>query len=207
MLSKGGGYNKVYVFKDEKKTLNNQLAVIINISKIGSKFYSLLKYANGSLNYTRLTHGSLLGDVVYTTNLPPYLWYFYKPGMTVMLRFLKKFTIFHSLCTLNKAKYGTANGVFCQLLENTLTGGIVKIKLPSGQVKEVSGNLFATVGRVSNINSRYENLGKAGSLKQRLKKPKVRGVAKNPVDHPHGGRTKTNKPEVSPWGWVTKLRK
>jgi len=124
-----------------------------------------------------------------------------------MLRFLKKFTIFHSLCTLNKAKYGTANGVFCQLLENTLTGGIVKIKLPSGQVKEVSGNLFATVGRVSNINSRYENLGKAGSLKQRLKKPKVRGVAKNPVDHPHGGRTKTNKPEVSPWGWVTKLRK
>ena len=51
------------------------------------------------------------------------------------------------------------------------------------------------------------NFGKAGNLKIVGRKPKVRGVAKNPVDSPHGGRTKTNKPEVSPWGWVAKHSK
>jgi large subunit ribosomal protein L2 len=56
------------------------------------------------------------------------------------------------------------------------------------------------LGRCSNYEYNETNPGKAGHLKTIGIKPKVRGVAKNPVDHPHGGRTKTNKPEVSPWG-------
>lgn len=126
--------------------------------------------------------------------------------MTVLLMFLKKFTIFHSYVVGNKVKYGAANGVFCQLLELTEDNN-AKIKLPSGHVKYVKSDAFVTTGRASNVSFCYENYGKAGSLRQKFKKPKVRGVAKNPVDHPHGGRTKTNKPEVSPWGWVTKLNK
>ena len=75
---------------------------------------------------------------------------------------------------------------------------MVKIKLPSNKTKLISSFSFVTLGRCSNILSNKQVLGKAGTLKFRGLKPKVRGVAMNPVDHPHGGRTKTNKPEVSP---------
>ena len=68
----------------------------------------------------------------------------------------------------------------------------------------VSSLNFCITGRVSNLNKKYEIFSKASYNTLLGKKPNVRGVAKNPVDHPHGGRTKTNKPEVSPWGWVTK---
>lgn len=73
ILSKGKGDFKTHTLKDDKKTFNNQLAAIVGINKVGNKFFSLLKYANGSITYTRLTHGLNLGNLVYTTNLPPYL--------------------------------------------------------------------------------------------------------------------------------------
>jgi large subunit ribosomal protein L2 len=60
------------------------------------------------------------------------------------------------------------------------------------------------LGRNSNYLNKYSVIGSAKWLSFFKKRPTVRGVAKNPVDHPHGGRTKTNNPEVSPWGWVTK---
>ena len=78
------------------------------------------------------------------------------------------------------------------------------IKIPSKKRLYVSIDSFATLGRNSNIFKKFEWYASAGSTSILGKKPCVRGVAMNPVDHPHGGRTKTNKPEVSPWGWVTK---
>jgi large subunit ribosomal protein L2 len=75
---------------------------------------------------------------------------------------------------------------------------LVKITLPSKQTKLVSGWNFVLVGRNAQQDFKYNRLGKAGINYLLGKKPKVRGVAKNPVDHPHGGRTKTNQPEVSP---------
>lgn len=76
--------------------------------------------------------------------------------------------------------------------------------MPSNEKKILKGDILCLVGRNSNINKKYEVFGKASTSYFFGKKIVVRGVAKNPVDHPHGGRTKTNKPEVSPWGWVTK---
>lgn len=66
---------------------------------------------------------------------------------------------------------------------------------------------FVISGRNSKQDYKFNRLGKAGLNYLMGKKPNVRGVAKNPVDHPHGGRTKTNQPEVSPWGWVAKRNK
>ena len=124
-----------------------------------------------------------------------------------MIYFLKKFTLFNNLSNKKKTLYARANGTFCQITDIYRDLNLVKIKLPSNQFKIISIFNFVTLGRCSNIYSNKQVIGKAGMLKYRGLKPKVRGVAMNPVDHPHGGRTKTNKPEVSPWGWVTKKNK
>lgn len=78
------------------------------------------------------------------------------------------------------------------------------LALPSGIKKQVPLTTLCTLGRNSNLLHKKEVLGGAGVVRRRGIRPSVRGVAMNPVDHPHGGRTKTSQPEVSPWGWVAK---
>lgn len=78
------------------------------------------------------------------------------------------------------------------------------LRLPSGKEQKVALVARAVLGRNSNIHHKRELTGKAGTNRLRGIRPTVRGVAMNPVDHPHGGRTKTVQPEVSPWGWVAK---
>lgn len=101
---------------------------------------------------------------------------------------------------LNKAIYARAAGTSCQLLQKGEK--FSKVRIPSGEIKYINSNVFATIGMVSNENNNLQILGKAG--KNRLKgfRPKVRGVAMNPVDHPHGGAG--GKPSVTPWGKPTK---
>jgi large subunit ribosomal protein L2 len=96
--------------------------------------------------------------------------------------------------------YAKASGTFCQLRDILSDVNMCKVLLPSGIIKITSLNTFVTIGRCSNIFNSKVVYGKAGSLMFKGKKPKNRGVARNPVDHPHGGNTKTNSPEVSPWG-------
>jgi len=131
------------------------------------------------------------------SNLPSYLWLQEKPGMTVLLFFLKKFSIFNNFIIKKKSKFAKSSGTFCQIIE-IYDNFTVRMRLPSGAQKVVSAVQFVTLGRCSNLDVNKQVYGKAGSLRVRGIKPKVRGVAMNPVDHPHGGRTKTNKPEVSP---------
>lgn len=100
--------------------------------------------------------------------------------------------------------YATSSGSYCQLLELKKKLKIALIKLPSNKKIYLSIDYTCLTGRNNNINKKYEIKGKASYKFFLGKNPLVRGVAKNPVDHPHGGRTKTVQPEVSPWGWVTK---
>lgn len=78
------------------------------------------------------------------------------------------------------------------------------VQLPSGYSYVIDSEFTGIVGRPNNINNKYSNFGGARALKLQGRRSVVRGVAKNAVDHPNGGRTKTNKPEKSPWGWVAK---
>lgn len=78
------------------------------------------------------------------------------------------------------------------------------LSLPSGKEQKITLTARATLGRNSNLHHKREVTGKAGANRHKGIRPTVRGVAMNPVDHPHGGRTKTVQPEVSPWGWVAK---
>jgi large subunit ribosomal protein L2 len=101
---------------------------------------------------------------------------------------------------LKKAVYARAAGTSCQLLQK---GDIFsKIRIPSGEIKYIKSNVFATIGVISNENHNLQVIGKAGRNRLKGLRPKVRGVAMNPVDHPHGGAG--GKPSVTPWGKPTK---
>lgn len=91
-----------------------------------------------------------------------------------------------------------AAGTFCIFLKTNIEKGLVFIKIPSGKFKKTHETSYVMLGRNSNIIAKHIIIGKAGNNIKKGFKPTVRGVAKNPVDHPHGGRTKTNSPERTP---------
>lgn len=98
----------------------------------------------------------------------------------------------------NKAKYARAAGTFCQVVQKNRAA--CTIRLPSGQLTQVSISSFAKVGSVSNKVHKLRVLGKAGSSRHLGFRPSVRGIAMNPVDHPHGGRSNGGQPSTTPWG-------
>lgn len=100
--------------------------------------------------------------------------------------------------------YARAAGTHVQLIN--VIKKEAKILLPSGEEKTVSSNFFGTLGKVSNQSFFLRCLGKAGKNRSKGRRPIVRGVAMNPVDHPHGGRTNGGRPSVTPWGFPTKLK-
>lgn len=92
--------------------------------------------------------------------------------------------------------YGRSAGTFCQIIQKYKNK--TQIRVPSGKFITLSNNLFATLGRVSNFKYNLTVTGKAGRNRLRGIRPCVRGIAMNPVDHPHGGRTNGGRPSVSP---------
>ena len=96
------------------------------------------------------------------------------------------------------AQYSRAAGTFCQLISKSK--GFCKIRLPSSNIVGISSFCFATLGVLSNTFNRLTVLGKAGRNVLRGNKPSVRGIAMNPVDNPHGGRTNGGCCWVTPWG-------
>jgi large subunit ribosomal protein L2 len=123
-------------------------------------------------------------------------------GNSTILKNIPAGSLLHSLSITGKSCFSRSAGSFFQILqknENTC-----HIRLPSGEIKIVDNNSYGTIGVVSNIKHNLTYIGKSG--KNRLKgiRPTVRGVAMNPVDHPHGGRTNGGRPSVTPWGIPTK---
>ena len=207
VLTKGCNIKNKYFFLDQLKIWNNNLYFISSIISWKKKIISLMKYLDGSYSYSSMAYGSYVGQILNSTNLPKRFWYKYKPGNIVLLKFLKKYSLFFNFYIKNKIIYAKSSGTFCQVINILTEIGLCKILLPSGARKFVPIYSFVTIGRCSNIFNLNVIYGKAGYLKFKSKKSKNRGVARNPVDHPHGGRTKSNSPEVSPWGWVTKKNK
>jgi large subunit ribosomal protein L2 len=127
-----------------------------------------------------------------------------KLGCRILLKNLPTGSLIHSISSSinNKIKYIRSAGTFCQLIQKDVR--YCKLKFPSGQVLKISSCGYGTVGVVSNLKSNLVVLGKAGRNRLRGKRPSVRGIAMNPVDHPHGGRSNGGKPCVTPWGLPTK---
>jgi large subunit ribosomal protein L2 len=102
-----------------------------------------------------------------------------------------------------KTKYARSAGTSSQIIQQ-MQNQKTKIRLPSNKIVEITSNAFCSIGVVSNQKHNLCYKGKAGKNRHRGIRPTVRGIAMNPVDHPHGGRTNGGRPSVTPWGLPTK---
>jgi large subunit ribosomal protein L2 len=125
-----------------------------------------------------------------------------KLGNRTMLKNVPTGSIMHSLSLDNHTKIARSAGLFFQIIQKT--SNTCKVRLPSGLIKEVSNKSFGTLGSVSNSQHNLISISKAGRNRWLGIRPSVRGIAMNPVDHPHGGRTNGGMAPVTPWGIPTK---
>ncbi len=186
---------------------DKNLTTVLSIFRNKKKLVTLNKHVSGSLSIKPYLDGMYVGQYTFSSNLPKKFWVNRLPGNFILLRFLSKFSIFSNVFIRNSKTYSLSNGTFCQVIDFFTDFNLIKISLPSKKIKLISGYNFAFLGKNSQTDYKFNRLAKAGVRILTGKKPKVRGVARNPVDHPHGGRTKTNQPEVSIWGWVAKKNK
>ncbi len=190
----------------EKRSLSNSLGLILNLcfSIFQKTFFFFIKDSTNSYFYIRGIHGLFLGDYVKSVNLNPRIITSFFLGFEVVLMYCKKGSILSNIKINNKTIFIKSSGTYGQVVDLMPEFFLVTVKLPSSKKKIFSFNDKAVVGRNIFIDRKYQFFSKAGFLKNCGKSSLVRGVAMNPVDHPHGGRTKTNSPEVSLWGWVAK---
>ena len=202
----------VYFNQLDNANLINRSAVVVSIFKSSYKtnLTACLQYTTGSFAYRPATYGSYIGSIVNVVSPSLHIRYLspsmLTPGSSIFLGLLNRFTIISNI-TLNgstKPKYVRSAGTYTIIEEILSEVGLSIVRLPTGSSKLISNNSFVTIGRNSNIAHKYTKVGKAGFNKNKGKSQTTRGVAMNPVDHPNGGRTKTNKPEKSLWGWIAK---
>lgn len=160
-------------------------------------------------NPDTLRHNYILGvkSLTYGSLIAPKLKEKIRDGHSFTLQDLPSGFVIHNLSSgpNKKGQYLRAAGVYGQLVAKTKTHA--RIKLRSGEHRLFSLKSYATLGSVTNEESKFTNLGKAGRNRWYGRRPHVRGVAINPVDHPHGGgegRTSGGRPSVTPWGKPTK---
>lgn len=130
-----------------------------------------------------------------------------KVGNVFFLKDLPLGSVIHNIFFPNTKRSGVARaaGTFGIILSRSKNW--CRVKLPSGEHRLLPANVLCCLGQVSNVLKYKQVIGKAGCSRWMNKRPKVRGVAMNPVDHPHGGgegRTSGGRPSVSPWGKITK---
>lgn len=168
-------------------------------------FIARIVYSDGERRYILMPEGLKKGDKVIASAEADI-----KPGNALPLNRIPLGTVVHNV-EMRPGKGGQlarSAGGSCQLAGRT--GGYAQVKLPSGELRMVPEGCMATIGSVSNADHGNRNLGKAGTKRHLGFRPTVRGVAMNPVDHPHGGgegRTSGGRHPVSPWAVPTKGHK
>jgi len=159
---------------------------------------ALLHYADGEKRYIICPQGLSAGDRVESGPGADI-----KPGNSLPLRFIPTGTVVHAieLRPGGGAKIARSAGSGVQLLAKE--GGYAQLRMPSGEIRRVDATCRATVGEVGNAEQGNIKLGKAGRSRWKGRRPTVRGVAMNPVDHPLGGgegKSSGGRHPVSPWG-------
>lgn len=200
---KGGGVKNLYRNIDFSKNDNNKNSIVITScydpnrnSFINLNFELKQKEFFFNIAPNSIFPGSLLKSSANTNEL--------RLGFRTMIKNIPTGSIIHNLTINNslKSQYIRSAGTFGQIVQCGLKKA--KIKLPSKAIIEVSVDNYATIGVISNTQSNLTTIGKAGINRRLGIRPTVRGIAMNPVDHPHGGRTNGGMPSVSPWGIPTK---
>jgi large subunit ribosomal protein L2 len=201
---RGGGHKRLYRVIDFKRTKFDVSAVVerIEYDPNRSAFIALLKYDDGEQAYIIAPQRLQEGDRVIAANRADI-----KPGNAMPMENMPVGTIIHNV-EMKPGRGGQmarAAGTYVQLIGKD--SGYAQLRLTSGELRMVPAKCMATVGAVSNADNKSQNMSKAGRSRWLGKRPKVRGVAMNPVDHPHGGgegRTSGGRHPVSPWGKPTK---
>jgi len=199
----GGGHKRAYRLIDFKRTRRGTAQVErFEYDPNRSAFIALIRYEDGEVSYILAPQRLSIGDkVVAGDNVDV------KPGNAMPLSNMPVGTIVHNV-EMKPGKGGQiarSAGAYVQLVGRDQ--GMAILRLNSGEQRLVSGACFATIGAVSNPDHANINDGKAGRTRWRGKRPHVRGVVMNPVDHPHGGgegRTSGGRHPVTPWGKPTK---
>ena len=203
---RGGGHRRRYRIIDFKRNKFDMIAVIesIEYDPNRSSRIALLDYEDGEKRYIIAPDGLKMGDKVISTrhNQIPF-----KTGNAMPLGSIPEGLLVHNieLKPGKGAQMARSAGAYARIMANE--SGMITIKLPSGEMRMVSEQCIATIGMVGNKSHESIVIGKAGRSRWLGRRPKVRGVVMNPVDHPHGGgegRTSGGRHPVSPWGMPTK---
>ena len=197
---RGGGHKRKYRLVDFQRKSNIVAKVAtIEYDPNRNARIALLKYRDGSKKYILSPRSLKVGmEISSGIGVPIEI------GNAMPLELIPLGSIIHNVeLTLGKGgQIARAAGTYAQLIAKE--GDFVTLKLPSNEVRLVNKKCFATIGQVGNIDSINITLGKAGRSRWLGKKPKVRGVVKNPIDHPHGGgegRSPIGRAKpVTPWG-------
>jgi large subunit ribosomal protein L2 len=204
---RGGGAKRLYRVVDFKRRKWNVAATVqrLEYDPNRSAFIALVKYADGELAYILAPQRLNAGDEVIAGEKVDV-----KPGNAAPLRGLPIGAIIHNveLKPMKGGQIARSAGAYAQLVGRD--AGYAQVRLNSGELRMVPDGCMATVGAVSNPDHMNEVLGKAGRVRHKGRRPHVRGVAMNPVDHPHGGgegKTSGGRHPVTPWGKPTKGRK
>jgi large subunit ribosomal protein L2 len=201
---RGGGHKRLYRMVDFKRTKFDVTATVARLEydPNRSAFIALLEYADGEKAYILAPQRLAVGDQVVSGARVDV-----KPGNAMPLNSMPVGTIVHNV-EMKAGKGGQiarSAGNYVQLVGRDQ--GMAILRLPSGEQRMVRGECMATVGAVSNPDHGNIKIGKAGRSRWLGRRPAVRGVAMNPVDHPHGGgegRTSGGRHPVTPWGKPTK---
>ena len=200
----GGGAKRLYREIDFKRQKVDSFATVerIEYDPNRSAFIALIVYDEGDKSYILAPQRLNVGDKVISASKADI-----KPGNTMPFSGMPVGTIVHNI-ELKAGKGGQiarSAGTYAQFIGRD--GGYAQLRLSSGEVRVVRQECLATIGAVSNPDNSNQNFGKAGRSRYLGRRPTVRGVVMNPIDHPHGGgegRTSGGRHPVTPWGKPTK---
>jgi large subunit ribosomal protein L2 len=201
---RGGGHKKLYRVIDFRRDKHDIPARVVQLEYDPNRSarIALLSYADGEKRYILAPNGLAVGGTVIAGEGADIL-----VGNALPLKNVPLGTMVHNIEMKRGkgAQLARSAGVAAQLLAKE--GEYAQIKMPSGETRRVHVDCYATIGQVGNLDHENISIGKAGRTRWLGKRPTVRGVAMNPIDHPHGGgegKTSGGRNPVSPWGLPTK---
>ncbi len=201
---KGGGHKRRYRIIDFKRDKHNIEAKVISIEYDPNRSarIALLTYLDGEKRYILAPQNLKVGDKVIAGERVPI-----QPGNAMPLKDIPLGIDIHNI-EMKRGKGGQlvrSAGAAAQIVAKD--GDYCQIKLPSGEIRMIRKECYATIGRIGNIDNLNIVIGKAGRSRWLGIRPTVRGISMNPIDHPHGGgegRSKGYKTAMTPWGKPTK---
>jgi len=201
---RGGGHKQAYRTIDFKRVRREEPATVERIEYDPNRtaFIALVKYKDGEQTYILAPQRLSAGDTIIAGESVDI-----KPGNAMPVANMPVGTIVHNVeIKIGKGgQIARSAGTYAQIVGRD--GEYVILRLNSAEQRLVHGRCLATVGAVSNPDNMNTTIGKAGRQRWKGRMPHNRGITMNPVDHPHGGRTKGGGHPVTPWGFPTKGKK